>query len=413
MSVFGRMHTLRTDPEEAWRNKELAFNKPVRIHCKAGSVSVRLVFESRSKCQDIVARYKDDGIPYEIDSPFCCAKTTITVRQSRSLEDREIGKQFVPFCGECCQISSKLSSPMEMTKVHLSSPRSTHDHKSSPLKIEETELENLCSNLPLLEVDSCFLLLHLTCQCVMAAFSPPRLFAAWRVEAPFSAVSMVLHVVLSLTRSVIMYDATSCSREDSLFECGRPCDALSCLFSSALWLQQSQSILVQEIHSPKNIGLTCFKTFPIADATCLHVGPMSLEWPVDPFARFGHSRPFLLFPEVPNDDQQRGALPVSTHSRWRQNTLQAPPQVLQRIAGWNGCGRFLTGGLWCITWNTRGLIGSVFSKEKNRELKLKYLNKLFINNKIVGLQEVHGKDEYLQAIQVLALPFRFFGTFFS
>ena len=23
MSVFGRMHTLRTDPEEAWRNKEL------------------------------------------------------------------------------------------------------------------------------------------------------------------------------------------------------------------------------------------------------------------------------------------------------------------------------------------------------------------------------------------------------
>ena len=26
-------------------------------------------------------------------------------------------------------------------------------------------------------------------QCVMAAFSPPRLFAAWRVEAPFSAAS--------------------------------------------------------------------------------------------------------------------------------------------------------------------------------------------------------------------------------
>ena len=71
-----------------------AYNKPVRIHCKAGSVSVRLVFETRAKCQDFVARYKDDGIPYEIDSPFCCANTTITVRQSKSIEDREIGKQF-------------------------------------------------------------------------------------------------------------------------------------------------------------------------------------------------------------------------------------------------------------------------------------------------------------------------------
>ena len=43
-----------------------------------------------------MARCQDDGIPYEMDSPFCCAKTTITVRQSKSLEDREIGKQFVP-----------------------------------------------------------------------------------------------------------------------------------------------------------------------------------------------------------------------------------------------------------------------------------------------------------------------------
>ena len=134
---------------------------------------------------------------------------------------------------------------------------------------------------------------------------------------------------------------------------------------------------------------------------------MSLEWPVDPFARFGHSRP-LFFPEVPNDDQQRGALPASTYSRWRQNTLQAPPQVLQRIAGWDGCGPFLTGGLRCITWNTRGLTGSVFSEQKNREFKLKYHKKLFLNNNTVCLQQVHGKDEYLQAIQVLAPGFSFF-----
>ena len=39
---------------------------------------------------------KDDGIPYEVDSPFCSAETTISVRRSNSLEDRDTGKQFVP-----------------------------------------------------------------------------------------------------------------------------------------------------------------------------------------------------------------------------------------------------------------------------------------------------------------------------
>ena len=74
-----------------------ACNKPFRIHCKAGSVlSVRLVFETRGKCQDLIARYKDDGIPSAINSPFCRTSTTITVRQSRSIENREIGKQIAP-----------------------------------------------------------------------------------------------------------------------------------------------------------------------------------------------------------------------------------------------------------------------------------------------------------------------------
>ena len=43
-----------------------------------------------------LARKKDDGSPNEINSPFCCAKSTTPVRQSKSLEDRETGKQFAP-----------------------------------------------------------------------------------------------------------------------------------------------------------------------------------------------------------------------------------------------------------------------------------------------------------------------------
>ena len=52
-----------------------------------------------------------------------------------------------------------------------------------------------------------------------------------------------------------------------------------------------------------------------------------------------------------------------------------------------------------------------FHRRRNREPKLKYLRKLFDNSNILCLQEVHGKDEYLQALQVLAPRFRFCGTF--
>ena len=73
-----------------------ACNKPVRIHCKTGSLSVRLGCKTRVTCQDFLARYRDDGISYEVDSPFCQSRTNIAVRQSKLLEDREIEKRFEP-----------------------------------------------------------------------------------------------------------------------------------------------------------------------------------------------------------------------------------------------------------------------------------------------------------------------------
>ena len=58
-----------------WEESNMpADNKLVTIHCKAGSTSVRLVFETRPKCQDFVVRNTEDGIPYVIDSPYCCTK---------------------------------------------------------------------------------------------------------------------------------------------------------------------------------------------------------------------------------------------------------------------------------------------------------------------------------------------------
>ena len=151
-------------------------------------------------------------------------------------------------------------------------------------RIEEMVLENLCSNLLLLEVDSCLPLLHLTCVflvflvrcCNGSSLKPARPMCDAR---PFASplfrrlagrgalfrgfpFRWVLHFVLSLTRSITVHDATSCFMEDSLYECGRPCDVMSCLFFPALWLQRSQSLLVQEIQPAKDIELTCYKTFP-------------------------------------------------------------------------------------------------------------------------------------------------------
>ena len=167
--------------------------------------------------------------------------------------------------------------------------------------------------------------------------------------------------------------------------------------------------MMQENQPAKDIDLDLFQDVPDQGHHMLTSGAHVHGFAVDPIAKFDQSRPSSS-PEDPNHEQQRGALPASTRSRWRQDALQ-PPQVLQGIPGRDTCGHFPDGGLRCISWNTGGLVESVFSSQKNRELKLKYFRKLFDNNNILCLQEVHGKDEYLQAIQLLAPRFKFFVTF--
>ena len=56
-------------------------------------------------------------------------------------------------CVENWMDNLKFSFLMEMTKVHSSFLRLIQAHKSSASKIEETELENQCSHLRLLELD--------------------------------------------------------------------------------------------------------------------------------------------------------------------------------------------------------------------------------------------------------------------
>ena len=100
---------------------------------------------------------------------------------------------------------------------------------------------------------------------------------------------------------------------------------------------------------------------------------------------------FLLrFPAANNNEVP---FPASVHSRWRQGARHFQPQLLQRTTGWKRCSTFLSEGFRCIIRNTRGLVGSVFSRQRNREFKHEYLEKLFDNNNNLCVQEVHGKDE--------------------
>ena len=246
----------------------------------------------------------------------------------------------------------------------------------------------------------------------MAAPSPPCFFAAWRVEAPFFRgfpFRWAFQFALSLARCLTLQDAAPCCRKDSLYECGRPHDTLSCLFCTALWFRQSQSLLTREVQQTDDIDLTCCIKLPRKAATCLQVGHMSLEWPVGPPAGSDQSS---LSPshEDLNDEHPEDALPARPHSRWRRDALQ-PPQIHRGILDRNTCVHIPDDGLRCVTWNTRGLIGSPISSQLSSEQKHNYFSRLIENNNnIICLQEVHGKGEFLQAPLVLAPRFQLFGT---
>ena len=131
--------------------------------------------------------------------------------------------------------------------------------------------------------------------------------------------------------------------------------------------------MVQETQSAKDIDMICSKTFPIKAATCLQLGPISLDWFVDPFARFGHSGlSRRLF----------------THHRKYYSVLQVGMDV----------------ALYYL--EHQGFSLDLFSVSRRTGNSSSGTSKSFLSTtNIVCLQEVHGEDEYLHAIQVLARGF--------
>ena len=64
-----------------------------------------------------------------------------------------------------------------------------------------------------------------------------------------------------------------------------------------------------------------------------------------------------------------------------------------------------------MSWNTCGLLGSAVSSQVCREQKQKYFKLVTDKNNVICPQETLGKDEFLQALQVLHTQFRMFRTF--
>ena len=99
-----------------------------------------------------------------------------------------------------------------------------------------------------------------------------------------------------------------------------------------------------------------------------------------------------------------------SHSRWRRDALQ-PPEVPQPHCARDTCVHISESGLRCASWNARGLLGSTASSQTSREQKHRYLKRRVDKIDVVCVQETHGKDEFLQALQVLHTQFRMFGIF--
>ena len=224
-------------------------------------------------------------------------------------------------CGKFWQQSSKFSSLKEMTQELSLFLRSTSVHKYSASRIAGSAWENQCSNLLQVETDRSLLSLLLICVFLSRSFHKPArpmfdgrpfaspLFRRLAGGGPFfrgCPFRWALQFALSLVRCLTLRYATPYSREDPLYECGRPRDTLSCLFFTALRLHQSQSILTQ-VQQSNDIELTCYKTLPTKSVTCLQVGPVSL---VRPVALSAESDQSSLSPsdEGPNDEHPDCAL---------------------------------------------------------------------------------------------------------
>ena len=193
-----------------------------QVPCRPDSYS-----KQEPSVKTLLPEIKMMGSPVRLTVFFCSVKSTITVRQSKSLEDQEIGKQFSHLWRVLAEQLKILfldgDDEGAFTVLAL-------DALSQILSIKDRRngIGKPVFKL-FLEVVSCLLLLHLTCvfleflmkcckgsslnqhgHCVMAALPPHRFSAAWWSRRLFLRFPLPMgFTIFALFGSLL--DLTGCS----------------------------------------------------------------------------------------------------------------------------------------------------------------------------------------------------------
>ena len=189
----------------------------------------------------------------------------------------------------------------------------------------------------------------------------------------------VLRFAAFVIRGFILHGSSSSLKEDSLDDCGRPCDPLSFLVFCTLWLRCDPTVLVEKTPSMKNVDHTCSTTSLFGDATCLPVRSMSLDWP---FNLCGSSNPsdphfVLVLPAVHNNGVPFPLSDFSLETGCSPRTT-ADLTTYYRV-GWMWPLLFRRSVLNFLEHPGRRWI-CFSTRQRNKESKLNYLKKLSDHN---------------------------------
>ena len=113
-----------------------AHNKPIRIQCKTGSLSVRLVFETRAKCQDFGSIQGWVKVsPTKFIVHFAKAEPVSLFANTSHFKTVKLDN-ILRLCGKFWPNSSKFLFLKEMTQVHFHCP-CAFDVRSRVLSIKD------------------------------------------------------------------------------------------------------------------------------------------------------------------------------------------------------------------------------------------------------------------------------------
>ena len=362
--------------------------------------------------------------------------TPVPISQSASPSQLRIEKleDALHLCGKLWPQNSRRFSLNEMLKIFSLSLHLMYVHKSSAFWMAGTERESQFLNLHYSDTNIRLILLLLTCAflafltmyCDKSFVKPairlriagPMCDGLPSTPSPFRRLGSrghpfrgspcwwAMQFVIYLARCLTLHDPVPRYREGSQYHYSCSHDTLSCLFYTALWLGQCQTILTQTQQSD-DIDMACCRILPIDPITCSHVGPRSLARLAASPGGFDQSCLSTSWKDF-NIWTPGKCSPRSPH------TCVGGEMLFNRLE-YNKSGGMGTRAFPFLTALFDGFLGireDLLDPRFLRNLPAKESTTQRTQNKdIVCLQDTRGKDEFLQAIQVLAPRFRLHGTF--